>query len=111
MAKNECHNFKERNTVYHRFNEGIGVSVCVSANKEMLLHPTNRWLQRLAAPDERLPHIEMLQLGHGLLGQDRQSETIQTELPLFSQTHTKETNRLRLLIFIQLLPAISFVRW
>ncbi len=48
------------------------VSVFVSANSEMLLYPTDRWLQGLAVPDERLPHIQILQLGHGLLGQDRQ---------------------------------------
>lgn len=44
---------------------------CASANSETLLHPTDRWLQRLPVPDERLPHIQTVQLGHGLLGQDR----------------------------------------
>lgn len=48
------------------------MKLCVSATSETLLHPPDRWLQRLALPDKRLPHAQILQLGHGLLGQDRQ---------------------------------------
>ena len=72
MANNECYNFDESITVHHYFAEWMSISVCVTANDEMLLHPTDKWLQRLEVPDDRLPHIQILQLGHGLLGQDRQ---------------------------------------
>lgn len=45
---------------------------CVLAKNEMTIHHTDRWLQRLEIPQKRLPDIQIVQLGHSFLGQDRQ---------------------------------------
>ena len=63
--------WREHIAAHHSFNERINVSVCVSASEEMLLHATDRCMQMLAVPHERQSRIQIVQLGQGLLGQDR----------------------------------------
>lgn len=76
-----------------------------------------------AVPDEILPHIQILQIGHGLLGQGRRrAQDVSKELNNSRNTDTaasisptithkrKEIDRLRLLIFSELLAALHFGR-